>query len=660
MARECRNCSVPVSWGWFCVECFRAFGVGISAAAAAWCARAIGLLALLVTVSCAAQPRPPASTPPAPIDRTGEFTATCSSVWRDELGRPIDADALKDCVHQAQNGRTGDEIRALVHDSAEAAAYREHLAHAHDLPALPSKAEFIQNYQGDFGNAKLPGCGFFNDSIFDPVSLMVTWTNDRECFEKTLAFKAAKGDNRLIVDPRADYHGGQGGAVIDLYHDPQRFAAFLAELRQHRNIYGEPFEVTAYFAADGHIGSFIGRDGHPDLEAEAHWIRDFDAIADVAGANIAATSLCWECRHVRDYMRPATYARLSKHIAAKLPNAWHGVHLVQGSSSISSWRCGDASDPACDAEPDDPFLGSEPGFWTTCRAEGYCDGLMFQFNAGHEYTDPRSYPNYTGQNGAMGRWWELVVRLCNDPRAAATSGGNRHGWPQADCLAFENIYDGYNTPPGRALVGDQSPADYAIDWCKRALALGGWGCGSASWRRERTSAGREALRLQGGALGSQLLSVAFATTTTDVSAVVLRTETDSLYVLGVPVHAEGFGLVVSPLLLGVEHVVGVRADEQMFRANAPRVVAAVKNIEPFGNRLTVRQNPRLSVRADRRVASVLAIDADEAVSTSVESASPKPTTVALLNIAPEPVGVVCSHAAHYMAPCGSASVRARW
>ena len=287
-----------------------------------------------------------------------------------------------------------------------------------------------------------------------------------------MAAHAVRGDNRVVVDPRADYHALY--PVVDLYHDPARFATYVTDIRRHTNSRGEGFEVLLFLSGDGHIGSFIGPNGRRDLVAESHWREDVAALLADVGPQIAGVTPCWECRHQRDYMRPATYDMMGRFLHDRMPWAWVGVHLRTESSSVSSWRCGDAADPACDAEPDDPFLGSEPGFWQQCRTAGWCDGLLYQFDVGGPYLRPQDYPNYTGHPGAFGRYWEIAVRLGNDPWSTATAGGNRHGWVQADLLAFEHIYDAY---------WGRSDEAYGIAFCRAALTIGGWGCGSASIRR---------------------------------------------------------------------------------------------------------------------------------------------------------------------------------
>jgi hypothetical protein len=347
---------------------------------------------------------------------------------------------------------------------------------------LPGKRAFVEHYQGDFGNAKLAGCGLHNDSVFDPV-LLPLWLNNRSCFEKVLQLKAQNGDNRVVVSPAMNYHGGQGG-VGDLWHEPDRFAQFLGDIRAHTNVRGEPIEPLVIWIQLEHFGSFLlnGVEGRSDPAKEEHFARDIRAMANAVRDRVPGTAVCWECRDQRDTITPGAYARAARLIAQLFPDAWHGHHFISETSSASSWPCRDEADPKCKAEQDDPFRGYKPDFWVACKAEGWCDGLLYQFAPGGPYLNPAAHQNYTGHAGALGRYFEVVTRLGNDPQSVKTAAGNRHGWPQVDVIAFEFIYDAYNVPPGRQFDG-KTPAQYAIEFCKRALALGGWGCGSASWRR---------------------------------------------------------------------------------------------------------------------------------------------------------------------------------
>lgn len=332
---------------------------------------------------------------------------------------------------------------------------------------LPSKPLFIQQYQGNFGSILVPGCGFHNDILFDPVGLLVTWTNNKPCFEKAMQAHADRGDNRVVVDPRADYHEGEGGGIVDLWHDASTFRAFLADIRRHANNRGERFEVLLFLGGDGHIKGFLENDriGAPDRDAEAHALRDIRALASAAADEVAGTAVCWECRDQTNFMTAGTYERLGKAIADAFPKAWHGQHLIAGSSSWSS----------TETEGDDPNHGNKLRAWDRCVVDGWCDGLLYQFGVGDEYLNPTRHPNYTGRDGAMGRYFEVVVRLANDPRATITrAGGDYARWPPVDVLAFEFIYDAYNK---------RSDEAYSLAWCRQALAVGGWGCGSASYRR---------------------------------------------------------------------------------------------------------------------------------------------------------------------------------
>ena len=278
---------------------------------------------------------------------------------------------------------------------------------------------------------------------------------------------ASRGDNRVVVDPRADYHGGQGGGIVDLWHEPARFREFLVDVRRHTNNRGERFEVLLFLAADSHIASFLkgGSEGVPDPDAEAHALRDIRALAAVAADQVAGTAVCWECRDQKNFMTAGTYERIGKAIADAFPNAWHGQHLIAASNSWSS----------SEGEGDDPNGGNKTRAWERCVADGWCDGLLYQFGVGDEYLNPANHPNYTGHDGAMGRYLEVVVRLANDPHAQATRAkGKSPRWAAIDVLAFEFIYDAYN---------NRSDEARGVDWCRQALAIGGWGCGSASYRR---------------------------------------------------------------------------------------------------------------------------------------------------------------------------------
>jgi hypothetical protein len=57
-------------------------------------------------------------------DRDPEFIATITVIYREELGRDPDPGGLATWLSLAQAGWTGDQIRAAIHDSPEAVAYR--------------------------------------------------------------------------------------------------------------------------------------------------------------------------------------------------------------------------------------------------------------------------------------------------------------------------------------------------------------------------------------------------------------------------------------------------------------------------------------------------------------------------------------------------------
>jgi hypothetical protein len=140
-------------------------------------------------------------------------------------------------------------------------------------PVQPlDKRDFIEHYQGNFGSIAADPCYTVSRTLFDPVALLVTWTNDRPCFERLMQQHADRGDNRVVIDPRASYH--ESVAPIDLWHDPPTFRLFIEDIRRHMNNRGEHFKVLPFFSADGHIDTFLkDGEGDPDPAAEAHFAR---------------------------------------------------------------------------------------------------------------------------------------------------------------------------------------------------------------------------------------------------------------------------------------------------------------------------------------------------------------------------------------------------
>lgn len=84
----------------------------------------------LLAAACVTAPPKPAPVVPPPPDRSVEFAITCTVVWNEETGRGFEHDpaGLAECLRRANAGETGEQIRASVHDGAEAVAYRAALA----------------------------------------------------------------------------------------------------------------------------------------------------------------------------------------------------------------------------------------------------------------------------------------------------------------------------------------------------------------------------------------------------------------------------------------------------------------------------------------------------------------------------------------------------
>jgi hypothetical protein len=331
-------------------------------------------------------------------------------------------------------------------------------------PPLVSKDAFIHSFQGNFGTISLPGCGLHMDMLFDPF-LLQKFVQDRPCYERMLQAHMDRGDNVVVVSPKSGYHGHND---LDLWHQPDVIAAFLRDVRRHRNNRGEPIRPIMFMAGDGHI------DNMKTAGAFEHWQRDIDALAAAAAPYIDSTATCWECRDGQSFVDAATYIRMARYVAEKFPRAVHGPHLA---AQVVSW-----SGPP---EANDPNHGDPIASWVNARREGWADVLYYQFDTGRPYLSPESLPPdpASKQRGAMQRWWEVAVRLGDDPWSRATSlaahpNGDHFGWPvQVPIVAFEFIYDTYWKRDPKATEA------YAVEWCKQALAIGGWGCGSASYRR---------------------------------------------------------------------------------------------------------------------------------------------------------------------------------
>lgn len=429
----------------------------------------VAVLAFVVTSACAVAP-PPVVVPDETPIRIEQAGINCRALWSDELGRDIDPTALDDCSRAVGTRvRTIEDYRAQIRESPEYAsrqAAREH-------PPLLAREVFIRTYQGNMGSIKLPGCGLHLDNLFDPF-LLWAWLSNRPCFDRMMQAHADRGDNVVSVTPTSGYHGQNES---DVWHQPDVFAAFLQDIRRYRNVHGEPIRVHVFFAGDAHFPTMLDDRGAFSAATFTHWKRDVDGIAAAAVDRIDSTVVCWECRHVRDQVTVGGYVQMGRYLAQRFPDAVHAQHFVQGSSSASAYN----------DEPDDPYGGNELEFWRACRRENWCDVFLFQFNVdGTAYSWFDTHPpaadalaQGVDARGALDRWWHIVVRLGDDPWSERSRGSyTRRGWPPVPVIAYEHIYGHYwNQDPARLTEA------FTVEFCKRALAIGGWGCGSASYRR---------------------------------------------------------------------------------------------------------------------------------------------------------------------------------
>lgn len=361
-----------------------------------------------------------------------------------------------------------------------------HLAPVVTDPPLLDKQTLIRTAQENFGGIKLRGCGLHMDNLFDPF-LLERWVNDRSCYERMMDEHARRNDNTVTVDPRAGYHGQND---IDVWHRPDVFVSFLRDVRQRTNAAGEHFRVRVFLGGDSHI---------EDMRAPGayeHWQADVRALAAVAEPYVEFVVPCWECRHDNGWLSAKQYYDMLAFAGQQFPRAVHSVHLVAGSSAPSSWPCDPAQAGSCrsgegppDNDLDDPVRGNEPNAWPYMLDRGMVDEFLYQFNYDGEFRYWSTYPRnedaaaWQETRGALGRWWDIVVRLGDDPWSQQTACAvpgfcGRRGWRQVPVKAWEFIYDFY---------WDRDPStvneEFLKDFCRRALALGAWGCGSASVRR---------------------------------------------------------------------------------------------------------------------------------------------------------------------------------
>jgi len=470
---------------------------------------AIGLL-LCGMSACRPLPPPQPPTPPMPIVRTvvmtvrdasGAIVQAGSVTVSDDFSHVIDCTwgndrATCDVTNVIQPGW---QTYVRVFDVPQMDAYDMRIAQLPDEPTvdigeihlvatiidppLIDKTTVIRTAQENFGGIKLAGCGLHLDNLFDPF-LLERWVNDRPCFERMMSEHAVRNDNMVSIDPNSGYSGFN---TIDLWHDPATVTAFVRDIRRHRNAVGEPFRVRLFLGGDAHF---------PDMRAQGaweHWQRDVSALAAMAAPYVDAVVPCWECRHDNSQASAKIFYDMLAFAGQQFPRAVHSVHLVAGSSAPSSWPCdpliycapGDGP-PANDA--DDPVRGNEPNSWVYMLDRGLADEFLYQMDFDRQFRDWQDYPPNPDAlptqdtRGALSRWWDIVVRLGDDPwstgTACATPGYcERRGWRQVPVKAWEFIYDFYwNRDP-------KVDEAFLKDYCQHALALGGWGCGSASVRR---------------------------------------------------------------------------------------------------------------------------------------------------------------------------------
>ena len=433
----------------------------------------VWIVALLFSIACGVNFKPPTTTPtpppvtpppivvtpPAPVDDP-TFPGQCRDIWDQELHRPIDPAGLAGCLEQFRRGDTGEQVRAVVRASDE---YKQ--LHA-PVPAAPAASDAqLHHVLANFCN--------LTDSkgrvMFAPF---YTSLPDDERADWLKRYREA-GSTHVVLSPVSGYPGSPI-APRDLYGDPTAFVAFVREVMRAPSASGAGF-----------VPILILDNGEPGIRGriDTFWpgIRaalgaDVDRVLVVPGwelVNASAASsadLSYALGKLHDLGFPHIWNHLGQGRAAGSSNpgepddpwrrwSWPtraaDGSIARDQAGKEIWNTGDAIGEAAEADkiahpdPAGKWGGAEAPFWKIANGQ-YAEGLLYQSQSVRPNDDEC---NPADDGCFLNRWEDVVPRL----------GNGMNGWRVVHLAYFEG--------PAYYYYRGQSDSAFAVRIANRVLAM---------------------------------------------------------------------------------------------------------------------------------------------------------------------------------------------
>jgi len=233
------------------------------------------------------------------------------------------------------------------------------------------------------------------------------------------------GSTHCVLTPGSpdatDYEGSV--PMPKLLANPMEFRKFVLEALE-----------TPSASGKGFCPIIIIDEGHRDPRAriDAYWSNLIDAIRDLLDHCIIVPG--WELIKESQW-RSSDYSYALK--------ALHSFGVIHLWAHLSLSRASGASNPL---EADDPWQGSEQGFWKEHGGE-YLEGLLYQADPLRDGDNPNCDP--TDDNCWLNRLEDVIPRI----------GNGMNGWRVVRLCLFENIaYHYYRGRASNTLVRDMATA----------------------------------------------------------------------------------------------------------------------------------------------------------------------------------------------------------